>query len=70
MITANPRAYIITLQDSSLIKRLAYKQDLFMLQLQKDSVFTLDDVHQKYGIEKGLENSIAFGMAGSFIKGD
>ena len=68
MIATNPGDYIISLKDSSFLSRLGHKQGCFISMIQKDSILTLEDAHQKYRIEKSLENKFAFGMAESFLK--
>ncbi|MBT8183427.1 MAG: DUF3667 domain-containing protein [Eudoraea sp.] len=68
LISTNPATYIVSLKDSSFIDRFAYKQELFIALIQRDTMVTLEDVHQKFGIENNLENRAAFGMASSFLR--
>jgi hypothetical protein len=68
IMRTNPGSYIVTLKDSSFIDRFAYKQELFIALIQRDTIVNLEDVHQKFGIEKSLENKAAFGMAESFLR--
>lgn len=68
MIATNPKAYFISLNDSSFFDRMAYKQDFFMSLIQKDTLSTLEDVHQKYDIAIRLENKLTFGMADSLLR--
>ena len=68
IIEADPKGYITSLNDTTFMKRIGYKQDLYMALIQKDTIYSLEEAVEKYKFEKGFDDKVAFGMAGSFLR--
>ncbi len=68
IIASDPKTYIATLKDSALLDRISYKQDLFRTLIQKDTVYSFEEISTKYDIEDRYENRIAFGMGNSILR--
>ncbi|NAS14099.1 DUF3667 domain-containing protein [Flavobacteriaceae bacterium R33] len=65
---SDPKAYFTSLGDSTLLDRIGYKRDLFVALIQKDTLYSFEEINSKYEIEDRYENRVAFGMANSILK--
>ena len=68
MIEADPKKYLISLQDSAFGARMGFKQDFFAALIQKDTLYNYEEAVEKYQFEETFENKMAFGMASSLLR--
>lgn len=68
IIMADPRKQLIAASEKSLLGSLFRKQEVFSTLIQKDTLYTFDDVRDKYFLEDTWHNKASFNMAQSIIR--
>jgi len=68
LILSNPEVYFNKIVDPSRLTRLGSKQEFFETVIRKDSIYDLEDAHEKYGIDINMENRFAFNTANGFLR--
>lgn len=68
MILHDPKVHFQSHDDRSFLDRFFHKQNFFQKVIRKDTIYTFDDVEEKYGIPSSLENRTAFNAAGSIVR--
>ncbi len=65
MIMSNPRIYLDSIRGDGWINRTFKKATFFYTLINKDSVYTYEEVTEKHGLPTSTEDQIAFGIADS-----
>lgn len=67
-ILADPSGYFNNIREEGLLSRISAKSDFFQTLIRKDSVYSLSEAAENYGLEDRRENSIAFNAAHSILR--
>lgn len=64
-IMKNPQAYLDSLPKGSFLNRILKKSSVFLTLIEKDSVYTYEELLEKRGLRSSWEDQIAFSVADS-----
>ncbi len=67
-ILTDPKTHFQTLDNKDFFERLAHKSEFFNTLLRKDSVYTFEDVQEKYQVASTFENKKTFNATRSALK--
>ncbi|MGB5314595.1 MAG: DUF3667 domain-containing protein [Robiginitalea sp.] len=65
VILSDPRAYLAGIQGDSWLNSTLQKSQFFLTLIEKDSIYTFEEVVEKYQVPATTENQLAFGIADS-----
>lgn len=68
IMMADPKAHLAKLQESSFLSRFGGKREFFNVLIEKENIYTFDEIPTSYGIETSRENKSAFNAATSFLR--